>query len=55
MKDINVVIERAEKLFNAVDREKLRDINLIAESSEILIERSEQTLSRSSSDTRMVA
>src|SRR5690625_7394297 len=52
--NVNHAIAKSEFSFTAVSREKISETELITEFCEILIERSEQTLSRSRSDRRIV-
>src|SRR5690625_3044516 len=52
--NVNRAIAKSEFSFTAINREKISEAELITESCEILIERSEQTLSRSRSDRRIV-
>src|SRR5690625_3332630 len=52
--NVNHVIAKSEFSLTAVNCKKISEIELITESYEILIEKSEQTLSRSRSDQKIV-
>src|SRR5690625_8022435 len=51
--NVNRAIAESEFSFIAVSREKISEAELITEACEILIERSDQTLSRSRSDRKI--